>query len=83
MALSLMSSDNLIEVKEYLEEQYHRYCTSSFIDDDPIQIPHLFDSQQIPLLGDSEKQLLQSRRSLLRGWIIIPTSLFAALPRPI
>lgn len=46
MALSLMSNDNLIEVKEYLEEQYHRYCTSSFIDDDPIQIPHLFDSQQ-------------------------------------
>lgn len=41
-----MSNNNLEEIKDYLDEQYLKYCHSSFITDDPVQIPHLFDSKQ-------------------------------------
>ncbi len=37
---------DLLCVKQLLDEQYRKYCCSSFIDDDPIQVPHLFSSQQ-------------------------------------
>ena len=30
------------KLKPFLEERYRRYCKSSFIDSDPVQIPHLF-----------------------------------------
>jgi TIGR02757 family protein len=36
----------LLNVKEFLDEQYLRYCHSAFIEDDPVQIPHLFSGQQ-------------------------------------
>jgi len=39
-------SNDLAALKQYLDEQYHKYCHSAFIEDDPVQIPHLFSSQQ-------------------------------------
>lgn len=32
------------ELFDLLEERYDRYCRPSFMEDDPIQIPHLFES---------------------------------------
>lgn len=37
---------DLLSVRQFLDEQYFKYCHSAFIDDDPVQIPHLFSSQQ-------------------------------------
>lgn len=36
----------LLDVKQFLDEQYRKYCHSAFIEDDPVQIPHLFSGQQ-------------------------------------
>ena len=36
----------LLSIKQFLDEQYLKYCHSAFIDDDPVQIPHLFAGQQ-------------------------------------
>ena len=33
-------------LKSFLEEQYARYCTSAFIETDPVQIPHLFTRKE-------------------------------------
>lgn len=46
VSLLMNSSSKYLGIKEYLDEQYHRYCHSSFIDDDPIQVPHQFSSLQ-------------------------------------
>lgn len=37
---------DLLSVKQFLDEQYLKYCHSAFIDDDPVQIPHLFAGLQ-------------------------------------
>jgi len=37
---------NKAELKDYLEEQVDRFNTPSFIEDDPIQIPHRFSKKQ-------------------------------------
>lgn len=37
---------NNSEIKEFLEEKYLQYCTPSFIDSDPIQIPHSFTQKE-------------------------------------
>jgi hypothetical protein len=34
------------ELYTFLEERYARYCTPSFIETDPIQIPHLFTQKE-------------------------------------
>lgn len=37
---------NKLELKELLDEKYHQYNSLSFIDSDPISIPHLFSRKQ-------------------------------------
>lgn len=39
-------TNDLLAVKQLLEEKYIQYCCSGFIDDDPVQIPHLFSGHQ-------------------------------------
>lgn len=41
-----MNSIDTHSIKEFLDEQYQKYCHSSFIEDDPIQVPHLFSTSQ-------------------------------------
>ncbi len=34
------------EVKQLLDEKYFEYCTPAFIENDPIQIPHMFETRE-------------------------------------
>ena len=35
-----------MELRDFLEERYKKYCTSEFIETDPVQIPHLFKNKE-------------------------------------
>ncbi|MGB0177422.1 MAG: DUF2400 family protein, partial [Owenweeksia sp.] len=34
------------ELRDFLEEKYHQYCASAFIETDPVQIPHSFSKKE-------------------------------------
>lgn len=34
------------DIQNFLEEQYQKYCTSAYIETDPIQIPHLYSQKE-------------------------------------
>ena len=44
--MSKNSKIDLIALKEFLNEKYHLYNQSSFIETDPISIPHLFSKKE-------------------------------------
>ena len=49
------------DVKLFLDEMVEKYNRKNFIDNDPIQIPHLFSKKQDKFLFFKETKLLHSR----------------------
>ena len=62
----MVSSSDRLEIKDFLEEKYRQYASKSFIDDDPIQIPHRFhNSHDIEISGLLTATLAWGNRSTI------------------
>lgn len=71
---NMMSSDQQI-LFELLEDRFHRYNVPAYIDDDPIQIPHLFTEKEdveiaafltATIAWGQRKTIIRNARELMR-----------------
>ncbi|HYG38840.1 MAG TPA: TIGR02757 family protein, partial [Cytophagales bacterium] len=66
MNCSLLNKYNKLDLKSFLEEKYEKYNHPSFIELDPISIPHLFSQKQdIEIMGFLSATLAWGQRATI------------------